>query len=131
MTRPTRLLHQIGLWGPPLLYGYLIFYLSSLSHIPFASEAPDYLEHGVEYFGLAVLLARALNDGLRHPVPLRTLAIALLLCVGYAATDEIHQKFVPDRFADITDVLSDTVGASLGLTMLRLVQRLLARVDAA
>ena len=131
MTRPTRLLHQIGLWGPPLAYGYLIFYLSSLSHIPFASEAPDYLEHGVEYFGLAVLMARALNDGLRHPVPWRTLVVALLLCVGYAATDEIHQMFVPNRFADITDVLSDAVGASLGLATLRFGQRLLSRPDVA
>lgn len=124
--RPRGLLHAVWLWGPLLGYGYLIFYLSSLSHIPYASEAPDYLEHGIEYFGLGVLTARALNDGLGRPVPLRTLSGALLLCVAYAASDEIHQMFVPDRYADITDVLSDAVGASLGLGALRLIQRLRA-----
>jgi VanZ family protein len=77
--------------------------------------------------GLAVLTARAFNNGLVRPFSGRTLALAFLLCLGYAISDEIHQKFVPDRFADVTDVLSDAAGAGAGLLGLRLGRRLLVR----
>ncbi len=124
---PRRILHAIWIWGPLLTYVVLIFYLSGLSQIPWAARYPDYLEHSLEYLGLAILTARALNKGLLRPVPARTLLVALLLCVGYAISDEIHQKFVPDRFADITDVLSDAVGAGVGLAALHAGRRLLDR----
>jgi len=122
-------LHALWMWGPLLAYVALIFYLSSLSQIPWASAYPDYLEHSMEYFGLAVLTARALNSGLTQAVPSRTLLIALCLCVGYAISDEIHQKFVPNRFADITDVVSDAIGAGAGLLVLHLGHRVLSRRD--
>ncbi len=44
----------------------------------------------------------------------------------YAATDEIHQLFVPGRAGKITDVCIDTIGAVIGLFLLflcRLVYR--------
>ncbi|HEU4400544.1 MAG TPA: VanZ family protein [Candidatus Polarisedimenticolia bacterium] len=126
-----KLLHRLAIWGPVAGYLALIFYLSSQSRIPWARLAPDYLEHGVEYAGLAVVLARALNDGLGRPVPRRTLLLTLLLCVAYAATDEIHQRFVPDRYSDIMDVLSDAVGSCLGLIVLHLAQWMRAGGDAA
>ncbi len=106
------------MWGPVVIYLALIFYLSSLSHIAWAAAYPDYVEHGAEYGGLAILLARALNNGLRHPLSFRVLLVTFLLCVAYGASDEFHQKFVPNRFADVTDVLSDSVGAAVGLTVL-------------
>lgn len=124
------LLQALWIWGPLFGYVVLIYYLSSLSQIPWASRYPDYLEHAMEYLGLAVLTARALNGGLRRPVPPRTLALAFLLCVGYAISDEIHQMFVPDRFADVTDVLSDAAGAAAGLGALHLGRRLLGRAGA-
>jgi VanZ family protein len=120
-------LRVIWIWGPLLAYGLLIFYLSSLSQIPWAARYPDYLEHSVEYLGLGILTARALNRGLLHPVPPRTLLIAFLLCVVYAISDEIHQMFVPNRLADVTDVLSDATGAGAGLLALHLGHRLVRR----
>jgi VanZ family protein len=120
-------LRALFLWGPLAAYVALIFYLSSLSQVPWAAAYPDYLEHAAEYLGLAVLTARALNHGLTRPVPSRTLLIAFLLCVGYAISDEIHQKFVPNRFADVTDVVSDAVGAGTGLLALHVGRRLLDR----
>jgi len=115
------------MWGPLLAYVVLIFYVSSLSQIPWAAAYPDYLEHSMEYLGLAILTARALNNGLTRPVPSRTLFMALFLCVGYAISDEIHQKFVPNRFADVTDVVSDAFGAGTGLLILHLGHRILNR----
>jgi VanZ family protein len=130
MGRPG-ILRALWIWGPVVLYGATIFYLSSLSHIPWAAAYPDYVEHSLEYGGLAVLLTRALNDGLRRPVAPRVLLLAFLLCVAYGATDELHQKFVPNRFADVTDVLSDAVGAGLGLGAVHFGRRLLVRGGAA
>lgn len=123
-------LRALWIWGPLVAYYALIFYLSSLSQVPWASNYPDYLEHALEYLGLSILTARALNGGLRAPFSTRTLALAFVLCLAYAILDEIHQKFVPDRFADVRDVLSDAVGAGLGLIGLRAGAWLLVRGSA-
>jgi VanZ family protein len=120
-------LRALWIWGPLLVYLILIFYLSSLSQIPWAVRYPDYLEHSIEYLGLSLLTARALNDGLRRTVPRRTLVLSFLLCVGYAIGDEIHQMFVPNRLADVRDVLSDAVGAAIGLGVLDWSRRLRRR----
>jgi len=122
-----RILQALWIWGPLVAYLVLIFYLSSLSQIPWAASYPDYLEHSVEYFGLAILAARALNHGLLRPVPPRTLLIAFVLCVAYASLDELHQYFVPNRLADVHDVLSDAVGAGIGLGALHAGRRVLVR----
>ena len=41
--------------------------------------------------------------------------ITLLICIGYATTDELHQAFVPGRTPKLLDVLIDSSGASLGI----------------
>ena len=41
----------------------------------------------------------------------------LLLCIGYAITDELHQAFVPGRTPKLLDVLIDSSGASLGISI--------------
>lgn len=127
MTSPVRLLRGLVLWGPVAAYVFAIFYLSSLSQFPWAPPTPDYLGHALEYAGLGVLVARALNDGLRRPVPPARLVLAFLLCAACGGADELYQRLTPDRFSDLGDVLSDAAGAALGLLSLWLVQRLLAR----
>lgn len=39
------------------------------------------------------------------------------ICLIYAITDEIHQAFIPGRSSQISDVLIDSLGALLGITM--------------
>jgi hypothetical protein len=39
-----------------------------------------------------------------------TVGGAMLLCVVFAASDEWHQSFVPDRFGTVQDVLIDSLG---------------------
>ena len=124
-----RLLHHLWIWGPVLVYVAVIFYLSSMSYLPWGDIAPDYINHAVEYFGLSLLMARALNDGLTRPVPPRRLLITLSLCIAYAITDEVHQIFVPDRYADVRDVLSDAAGAGVGLGLVYLAHSVLPRRD--
>ena len=42
---------------------------------------------------------------------------SLLIVFGYASFDEIHQYFVPGRSCQFTDVLIDTLGGLVGLTI--------------
>jgi len=129
--RSSQATRQIWFWGPVIAYLALIFYFSSLSDISLVAPYPDHLLHGAEYFGLAILVARALNGGLQRPVAPRALLLTILFCGLYAVSDEIHQMFVPDRYADVNDVLSDVIGAALGLAGLLLMQRMLLRRNTA
>ena len=126
-TRGALLARRLWIWGPAVLYVGMIFYLSSQSYIPWASAAPDYVEHPVEYAGLAILVARALNDGLRRPLLPGLLLKALVLCAVCGALDEIWQLYTPDRMSDVRDALNDAVGAALGLAVLYVGQRFVAR----
>ena len=45
----------------------------------------------------------------------RHAGLTLLIVFLYAATDELHQLFVPTREGTIRDVLIDTTGAAIGL----------------
>lgn len=79
--------------------------------------------HMTEYAVLACLYLRALrNCGARHP---HLLSIAL--CALYAATDELHQAFVPDRGPSPVDVMIDTAGACIGLFLVRALTRIKTR----
>lgn len=50
---------------------------------------------------------------------------ALLLCVLYAISDEIHQLFVPGRSGQFRDVLIDSSGSCVGIGIVLLVVKLL------
>ncbi|MDO4289279.1 MAG: VanZ family protein [Eubacterium sp.] len=69
--------------------------------------------HTSVYFVLAMLVWRCWEKAadLKN---LKTLAI----CFLYAASDELHQWFVPGRSAELRDVCIDTFGAALGLLAL-------------
>jgi VanZ family protein len=76
--------------------------------------------HLSEYAMLAFLLFRAIRRPLRpgsSPWSWQSAGIALLMAAAYAATDEWHQSFIPSRTADLHDVLIDSCGASIGLTL--------------
>lgn len=48
-----------------------------------------------------------------------TIGAAMLFCLGFAASDEWHQTFVPDRYGTFQDVLIDGLGVCVaGAVML-------------
>ena len=77
--------------------------------------------HLTEYAVLVLLLWRALH---KPPAPgvsawhWSEAGVALGLAALYAASDEIHQAFVPSRQASFWDVLLDIGGATLALLCL-------------
>lgn len=111
---------------PAILYCVLIFLISSLSDPPapdFKLEWGDKINHAGA-FGLMMLLAfRAARWILRERSMPAQLSAALLYCVLYGLTDEIHQMFVPNRHGDPFDLLADAVGASLGLLFIIMIDR--------
>ena len=93
----------------------MIFYLSAQSSPPVPGGIPDWILHEVEYFGFAVLVFRAVSGGLPARVSRPRLLATMSIATVYAISDEVHQLFVPFRTADIRDVRSDVIGASLAL----------------
>ena len=92
-----------------------IFYLSAQSNPPVPGGIPDWILHGVEYFGFAVVVFRAVSGGLPAVVTRASVAASMAIVTTYAISDEVHQLFVPYRTADLRDVRSDIVGASIAL----------------
>ena len=70
------------------------------------------LAHVALFFGLGAAAAFAwLKCGGSSR---KALLRSVVLCAVLAALDELHQYFVPERAALLTDVLLDTAGAALG-----------------
>lgn len=72
--------------------------------------------HAGEYALLCGLWWRALRTVAR---PRAALTGAFALAVAYAATDELHQTFVPGRTGSPVDVVIDTLGAALAAVAIR------------
>ena len=70
--------------------------------------------HFTVYLVLGVLALRAYRrSGVKAGAG--RVALSLFTCALYAATDEVHQYFVPGRAMMLTDVLLDSAGALCGI----------------
>lgn len=56
------------------------------------------------------------------------LATSSGICLLYAASDEIHQLFIPGRSGEVRDVMIDFSGAVLGIALSMLVFLLICRI---
>jgi len=106
---------------PVTLYAIVVIALSSIPNLnppPIKLLATDKLIHFVEYGIFALLAFRSFsNVGSVSQVNRATLVSALFICV-FAVFDEYYQRFVPGRFFDIYDILTDVCGAFLVLSLL-------------
>ena len=106
---------RLSLWGPVILLKVLIFSLSSLSDpgLPPVTGS-DKMAHFLVYALLAALWGRALSAGSPAKVTHRRVLVAVLASAVYGGLDELHQRYVPGRFADWNDLLADATGAVAG-----------------
>ncbi len=115
----------ISNWGPAIVVMTIIFIASGTPNheIPKFGFVDFVIRKGGHMLGYA-LLAIAYSRGLkRHRAALRfQFATAICLAFLYAASDEIHQSFIPGRTPSIWDVCIDTAGAIIGLWLWRLIQ---------
>jgi VanZ family protein len=101
------------LWAPVILYMAFIFALSSMTDTPTLPDGADKNVHGLLYFGLGILIMRALSGAVRARVTLTTAVAATAIAGLYGVTDEVHQYFVPPRQVEALDVAADTIGAAV------------------
>ena len=75
--------------------------------------------HSVEYLILAILLLIALNNSNIK----KKYLISIAICFIYCLTDEYHQTFISGRAFELKDILLDTIGASLGLLIYKIIKK--------
>jgi VanZ family protein len=136
--------NRLWRYGPPLIWGALIFIgssdLLSSSHtssfimrplhllFPNASEATlaaihfalRKLGHFTEYAVLAWLTARAFSTSSQEWLRRRWFWMALAFVLCYALFDEFRQSFVPSRTPSIYDSLIDISGGLTALLVIAL-----------
>jgi len=81
--------------------------------------------HGVVYLVLGMLVINAF--AVSEIRGCKAFIFSLIFCLIYAASDEIHQLFVPGRGAKETDVLIDALGAVIGMLVYNIICRLFYR----
>ncbi len=103
---------------PSVLWAVVIYLFSAQEVLPsFNISLYDFLlkksGHMFVYAVLYVLLYQGFKKiKVDHT---KTWLYAFLLCLIYAVSDELHQSFVPGRYATLRDIGYDLLGASLVL----------------
>ena len=104
---------RISLWAPVVIYMAAIFYASSLSEVTLPSGG-DKSWHLIGYTGFGIAVARAFAGGFFRRVTGAAAALAIGFGIAYAASDEVHQMFVPGRSAEMADLAADASGVVIG-----------------
>ena len=98
-------------WLPVIACATLIFVLSGIPSLSSGLGLWDLvlrkIAHVTVYAVLGALLLRASERVL----------LSLVAGVGYAATDELHQHFVPGRSGALLDIGFDALGVLAGLAL--------------
>lgn len=102
----------IKYWLPVAIYATVIFCISSIpgKDIPHLFRYEDVVFHIVEYAVFGFLLNRAVKASYIKLTPQARAIVVFLICILYAAGDEFHQSFVPNRYASFSDLVSDGIG---------------------
>lgn len=100
-------------WAPALVWAVVLFLISSRPTLPAdLGGGLDKVAHFGAFAVLGLLLARA---ALAWRIPI---GWPMALGIAYAATDEIHQHFVPGRYPDVADWVADALGVAAGCILL-------------
>ena len=102
---------RLSLWGPVAACMGAIFYLSAQPDVSLPTGVDDKTAHYVGYMTLGLLVVRALARGLPARITRAVAVVALAVTIGYGATDEWHQSFVPGRSSELADLVADSLGA--------------------
>jgi VanZ family protein len=108
-------------WVAVLLWAGLIFGLSAVPDLGTGLGTWDLIlrkiAHFCEYAVLGFLLLQATGRE----------SLAFVLGALYAASDELHQQFVPGRHAAVRDVVIDAAGVLAGVLAARRIRTWTAR----
>lgn len=79
------------------------------------------LAHFTEYFILGTLVYNAINNYNKKKY------VAIIICILYAISDEIHQIYVPGRSCQILDILIDSIGSINGIYITILINKYISK----
>ena len=85
----------------------------------------DHLVRKNAHFFVYLVLGALMLNALRRSgmTGIKSVGLAMLLCLLYAISDEVHQTFVPGRGGQVEDVLLDSMGAAIGIGAYLLVRK--------
>ncbi len=104
-------------WLPVFIYTGLIFYLSSISDLPYVSMIAEmdprkFSLHIIEYSVFSFLLYTAINN--TKFMYKRALILTLTVGLTIGISDELYQSLIPGRRFNPLDILSDEIGVIAG-----------------
>ncbi|MBZ0183373.1 MAG: VanZ family protein [Melioribacteraceae bacterium] len=101
---------------PLVLYWILLLVLTSLPSNALPKQAfSDKVNHFLAYFGLAVLLSGTLFYQKKNRfLSAKYLISTIVLSSFYGFLDELHQLFIPGRYAEFYDWVANFIGALTG-----------------
>lgn len=102
-----------------IINAYKIFLRKNLSK----KEQKYYIEKYVTYvrktahFLIYLILGLSIISLIKEyrEVDTKAIIIALMISVIYAASDELHQTFIPGRSGEIRDIIIDSLGSLTGI----------------
>ena len=121
---PAKRWPVVWYWGPAIAAMAAIFFASSLPTVPkLVRDTSDLLLHFLAYSGLGFLVIRAIAAGRWDRLSFSSSVRAWMIAAGYGITDEVHQWFVPGRFASVADWMADALGAAVAIGVTTIVHR--------
>lgn len=107
-------------WSVVVAGSAVIFYFSSRSYLNLGQTAfkgADKLQHAAVFLVWAWTFSWALAATFPRLGKFRGLYLAALAGALYGASDELHQRHVLGRTADLADLAADAAGALLGAAL--------------
>jgi VanZ family protein len=91
----------------------MLFVQSSLGQLELPDFGIDWFDkilHFVVFGILGFLTTRGMNHSSNQFLKQKYFAMGILISVLYSITDEVHQYFVPGRYASLLDLIADILG---------------------
>lgn len=110
--------------GPAWFWAILIFIGSSLPGLTAPNlgfQWEDKLAHLIEFAVFGFVLMRAFSKSKNRVFRYHSWLLTILVGALYAASDELHQRLVPGRSADLSDWIADVLGILTGQAIYYLV----------
>lgn len=82
--------------------------------------------HAGVYFILAILIFLGFKSF--KMIGWKLYILPVIICFIYACTDEFHQSFVNGRTSQFTDVLIDTMGATIGIISINIILKIFNKI---
>ncbi|MGK9367951.1 VanZ family protein [Melioribacter sp. Ez-97] len=126
-TNPRRYVYT-----PLVIYWILLFSLTTIpaDKLPQIFVWQDKIQHFIAYLILSMMLALSVHFQRKIPkfsqMPFK---ITFWFIVIYASLDEIHQAFIPGRYCDLFDLMSDIAGGTLGLLIVDKFLKIVKRAE--